>query len=186
MASFFSDKLASPRGASCPLFSSGSHSFLSAACFALPLARLAGSSGLAVRFRMTFASPSPFSSSTSSLRIAWAYPANGAQTASPGRSAGAGILRLSGHAPAVRHRLAPPVLTTVLPRPLSTAVFVSPGACTAQVSQAKYTDLVIPSVLLLIPCLLNRLLNCPQPLIQYRLHCLSARSCSGISALIMR
>src|SRR5579875_3954271 len=71
MASFFSDKLASPRGASCPLFSSGSHSFLSAACFALPLARLAGSSGLAVRFRMTFASPSPFSSSTSSLRIAW-------------------------------------------------------------------------------------------------------------------
>src|SRR5579875_482520 len=76
MASFFSDKLASPRGASCPLFSSGSHSFLSAACFALPLARLAGSSGLAVRFRMTFASPSPFSSSTSSLRIAWEIEAN--------------------------------------------------------------------------------------------------------------
>ena len=71
MASFCSDKLSSPRGASCPLCSSGSHFFLSAAYFALPLAALAGSSGLPVRFRMTFASPSTISSSTSSLRIAW-------------------------------------------------------------------------------------------------------------------
>src|SRR5258708_38557072 len=71
MASFFSDKLASPRGASCPLFSPGSHFFLSTACFALPLAALTGSSGLPVRFCMTFASSSTMSSSTSSLRIAW-------------------------------------------------------------------------------------------------------------------
>jgi hypothetical protein len=76
MASFFSDKLASPRGASCPLFSPGSPFFRSAACFVLPLAALAGSAGLPVRFGMTFASPSTISSSTSSLRIAWAIRAH--------------------------------------------------------------------------------------------------------------
>ena len=74
MASFCSDKLASPRGASCPLCSPGSHFFRSAAWFALPLAALTESSGLPVRFCRTVTSPSTISSSTRSLRIAWVRP----------------------------------------------------------------------------------------------------------------
>jgi hypothetical protein len=72
MMSFCSGKLTSPREASCPLFLPDAHFFLSAACFALPFADLTVSEGLPVRFCLTFASPSTISSSTSSLRIAWA------------------------------------------------------------------------------------------------------------------
>src|SRR5258708_28221747 len=68
----FSNKLACPSGASCPLFLAGSHFFPSSALFALHCAVSAISHGLGVQFCATFAHPIRISSSTTSLRNSWA------------------------------------------------------------------------------------------------------------------
>jgi acyl-CoA synthetase (AMP-forming)/AMP-acid ligase II len=73
LGSLFSDKLASPSGASWPLFLAVSQFFPSSALFALHSAVSAISHGQGVQFCTTFAHHIRISSSTTSLRNSWAY-----------------------------------------------------------------------------------------------------------------